>query len=1003
MWYVKNSGKGGQMWKNARLSNKINILVSSLIVVSSLIYLIVIMMQSSRVKDSLTSRFKEIAERETQVIAEDVYNMCRAYGNALTSQLENTVKLMESQINQAGGISLADVKDGGIRWNVFNQVTGAREEVTLPKLLVAGKWLGQINSFDQTVPFIDDYSRSFDILSSVFQRMDNGSLIRVASTVRDRDGQRVIGSFIPSNSPVSQAISSGATFRGIANVAGKDFIAVYVPFRDKSGKIIAAIAVALDQDARGDIRESIIKTKVGKTGYVFVIGAEGERKGHYIISSGGKSDGANIWEVKDSDGEYVIRKMVNTALEKGDGKLFPIRYNWKNEGESTARAKVSSMIYYAPFNWVIGAGTYEDEFQETEQLIAGQFATMLSIIIATIVAVLIIAWVSSLVFAHSISRPLNKALNVAKAIANGDFSQKVNLDSKDEIGMLAQAVDTVPATLQNISAQFAELSKAAESGDLTFRGDAVSFQGEYRRIIEIVNTTLDNIARPVNASLKVLDKLQVNDITMHVDETGLKGDYLKIAQSVNNVRERLRKIQDTVINISNGDMSDLKSYEEVGKRSENDHLVPAIIKMIRAINLLIEDANTLAKAGQEGHLEVRADASAHNGAYRDIVDGVNSTLDAVVEPLREAAAILQSAAEKDLTRRFESACKGDFDQLKSNINGLVDSMNDALGQVAEAVHQVTAGGDQIADASQSLSQGATEQAASLEEISSSMAEIGSQITANAENAGSANKLSSEAKVAAQSGSENMKQMVEAMKDISVSSQQIAKVNKVIDDIAFQTNLLALNAAVEAARAGVHGKGFAVVAGEVRNLASRSAKAAKETAEIIEESIGKVDKGLNVAENTSEAFKKILDGIVRVADLAGEIAAASNEQAQGIAQINQGLGQIDQVTQQNTAHAEETAAASEELSGQANQLQNLIRQFELRGQRHNQRTEEHSVPTARAKSRSLSTAKPVNRQIATPRKKIETPEMHDDDWGRKTGGRAKAEEIISFEGDDFGKF
>eukprot|EP00828_Plagiopyla_frontata_P021731 TRINITY_DN2830_c0_g1_i6.p1 TRINITY_DN2830_c0_g1~~TRINITY_DN2830_c0_g1_i6.p1 ORF type:complete len:537 (-),score=83.05 TRINITY_DN2830_c0_g1_i6:282-1892(-) len=513
-------------------------------------------------------------------------------------------------------------------------------------------------------------------------------------------------------------------------------------------------------------------------------------------------------------------------------------------------------------------------------------------------------------------------------------------------------MDNVPATLQQMAKQFNLLSKAAEAGDLTFRGEADKFQGEYKSIISIVNTTLDNISKPINDSMQVLDKLQNNDTTMEVNENGLKGDYLKIAQAVNNVRNRINHVQRILVNVSQGDLNDLDDLKKQGKRSENDKLVPAFITMMQAINLLIEDANTLALAGQKGKLDVRADASVHHGAYRDIVEGVNNILDSVVTPLNEAATVLRAAAEKDLSKNFTSHCEGDFENLKNDINGLIDSMNDALSQVGEAVQQVTAGGDQIAEASQSLSQGATEQAASLEEISSSMTQIGSQINTNAENANNASKLAHSAKQAAQTGGKNMEEMVGAMKDISSSSEQIAKVNKVIDDIAFQTNLLALNAAVEAARAGVHGKGFAVVAGEVRNLASRSAKAAQETAEIIEESLHKVQNGLAVAGSTQETFQTILDGIIKVTDLSGEIAAASSEQAQGISQINQGLTQIDQVTQQNTAHAEETAAASEELSGQANQLQSLIRQFNLK---HN--LAEMSRPQSRPK-KSIGASRPA---------------------------------------------
>jgi methyl-accepting chemotaxis protein len=212
-----------------------------------------------------------------------------------------------------------------------------------------------------------------------------------------------------------------------------------------------------------------------------------------------------------------------------------------------------------------------------------------------------------------------------------------------------------------------------------------------------------------------------------------------------------------------------------------------------------------------------------------------------------------------------------------------------------------------------------------------MHELTSQTNMNAENATQANQLAAQARLSAEKGNKEMGNMVRAMTDINESAASISKIIKAIDEIAFQTNLLALNAAVEAARAGKHGKGFTVVAEEVRNLAQRSAAAAKETAEMIEGSIKKTEVGAKIAEETSKALEEIVSGSTKVTDLIGEIASASKEQAMGIGQINQGLSQVDQVTQQVTAGAEESASASEELSSQSLQLKNMLTKFRLRRQ------------------------------------------------------------------------
>ncbi|NOY14536.1 MAG: HAMP domain-containing protein [Deltaproteobacteria bacterium] len=258
-------------------------------------------------------------------------------------------------------------------------------------------------------------------------------------------------------------------------------------------------------------------------------------------------------------------------------------------------------------------------------------------------------------------------------------------------------------------------------------------------------------------------------------------------------------------------------------------------------------------------------------------------------------------------------------------------LTEAMQTVQTSSSSIAADAEQVAGTSASLADGATQQASALEEISSSMTQMSEQTRNNAANAAEANTLVGSAKTAAEKGNARMQAMVDAMAEISEAGQSISKIIKVIDEIAFQTNLLALNAAVEAARAGQHGKGFAVVAEEVRNLAARSAKAAKETTALIEGSVDKTNNGAEIADQTAAALSEIVEGVGKVSELVAEIAVASNEQSQGIAQVDEGLTQLDQVNQLATANAEQCAAIAEQLSAQTNDMQQMLARFKIAGE------------------------------------------------------------------------
>jgi methyl-accepting chemotaxis protein len=297
-------------------------------------------------------------------------------------------------------------------------------------------------------------------------------------------------------------------------------------------------------------------------------------------------------------------------------------------------------------------------------------------------------------------------------------------------------------------------------------------------------------------------------------------------------------------------------------------------------------------------------------------------------PLEEASDVLVKLAHRDLSARLQRDYKGFYDQIKQTINAVGKNLDKALQQVAIGADQVASATIQISTGGQSLSQGASEQASSLEEVSSSLQEMSSMTKQNTLNAKEAKGVADQARSSADKGVESMNRMSSAINQIKSSSAATAKIVKTIDEIAFQTNLLALNAAVEAARAGDAGRGFAVVAEEVRNLAMRSAEAAKNTASLIEEAVKNSENGVAINAEVLNNFQEIAEKTNKVSQVVAEIAAASDQQDQGISQLNKAVEQLNQLTQQNAANAEESASAAEEMSSQSEEMRSMVGGFKL---------------------------------------------------------------------------
>ena len=431
------------------------------------------------------------------------------------------------------------------------------------------------------------------------------------------------------------------------------------------------------------------------------------------------------------------------------------------------------------------------------------------------------------------------------------------------------------------------------------------------------------IADPLVAAADVAEKLAVGDTRVVLRGNTGTDEAGRLNRALGGLLSYMQELRTAADKVAAGNMN-----IALTPKSEHDALSEAFCTVARVNAALIEELGRITRSAADGHLADRADASHFTGGYRDLVEGVNHTLDAVIAPVTEASEVLDRLAARDLRARVTGEYRGDHARIKTALNKAAENLDIALAEVHSTSEQVTAASRQIGDGGHSLAMSAGEQAEALAKISHSVEELSGMTRRNTENAQAVTVLTQEARASAEKGGESMASLSKAIDRIKASSDATAKIVKTIDEIAFQTNLLALNAAVEAARAGDAGKGFAVVADEVRNLAMRSAEAAKSTSSLIEEAVQNAAAGVSINKEVLSQLADITARVGQVGDVMRDIASASDQQLRGTEEISGAVKQMNTVTQEVASRSSESAAAAEELGGQAEGLREMVNNFEL---------------------------------------------------------------------------
>ncbi len=436
------------MFGSVKLQFKLVIIGCLMVVLPQIIIGAITFFQNKSTLNFTVDVAKNQAFSNLDQLAKSVYGLVESHQEVNERNIKSALNVAREIVSQGGGFML---DERSVSWQATNQFSQAASTQELPRMKIGNFWLGQVNDPKIPVPVVDKVRETVSVTCTIFQRMNTaGDMLRVATNVLKDDGTRAIGTYIPGvnpdgkPNPVVAAIMKGESFTGRAFVVNNWYVASYEPLRDVAGKIIGMLYVGIPVESVKSLRETIMRIVVGKTGYVWVL----DSKGKYVISNKGKRDGEDISAMKDEQGTLFIQDMVRKALALKPGEIGEHYYPWKNPGEAAPRTKVARFMYFAPWDWVIGVGTAQNEFLDSAAKIEASSKQSSLILFSVLILSLAAAVMIWIVVAGRITRPIIMLTEAAEKMSLGDLAITIDIDSKDEIGALAKAIGRMQTSLK---------------------------------------------------------------------------------------------------------------------------------------------------------------------------------------------------------------------------------------------------------------------------------------------------------------------------------------------------------------------------------------------------------------------------------------------------------------------------------------------------------------------------------------------------------------------------